>query len=77
MVAQSDGVTGEDRPTTWWLPGQVISETRSIVIPATAANDLAPSLAVGIYRLDTQERLLVTGSSGKPQGDTITIPLSR
>ncbi len=73
VVAQSDGVTGNTQPTTWWLAGQVISETRQIAIPLTAPANLSPAIAVGLYRLDTSARLPVTGSNGKLRGDTISI----
>jgi hypothetical protein len=76
VAAQSDGVTGNDRPTTWWFFGQVITETRSIAIPPTAPATLAQEVAIGLYRLDTNARLPIVDRSGKSLGDTIKLPIT-
>ncbi|MCO6449147.1 MAG: phospholipid carrier-dependent glycosyltransferase [Caldilineales bacterium] len=49
-------------PTNAWEPGQVVEDVRPLPIPA----DLSPglyTLAVGLYRLDTFERLSATGAT--------------
>jgi hypothetical protein len=57
LVTQSDGVpVGWSRPTTGWLPGEVVRETRRLSIP----DDLAAGvyeLRVGLYDPKTDERL--------------------
>jgi uncharacterized membrane protein len=70
VAAQDDGVTGDSQPATWWLPGQIISETRTVNIPAGANVD--PAIAIGLYQFETNARLPVTGN-GKPLGDTLRI----
>jgi hypothetical protein len=75
VVAQSDDVTGGAQPATWWLHGQVITETRTLAIPSSAPADLPSALTIGLYRLDTGARLPVA-RNGKPQGDTIRLLLS-
>jgi hypothetical protein len=73
VAAQSDGVTGDDQPSSWWFPAQVYTETRTITLPAVIPD--APSVSIGLYLLETQERLPVVGRDGKAQGDTVKISL--
>ncbi len=60
LVAQSDGVPADwTRRTTGWLPGEFVADARSLHLPP----DLAPgqyTLAAGLYRPDTGERLTTT-----------------
>jgi hypothetical protein len=57
IVAQSDGVAAAGaRPTPGWLPGEFVSETRALQLPA----DLPPgeyALLAGMYLPETGERL--------------------
>jgi hypothetical protein len=57
LAAQSDGVPANwTRPTTGWLPGEYVADSRSLHLPA----DLAPgtyTVWAGLYRADTGERL--------------------
>jgi hypothetical protein len=53
LVAQSDGPTGGGIPTSWWIPGQIVEESRQLVIPTAGSY----RLVAGIYRLDTLQRL--------------------
>jgi len=59
LVAQHDGVPDEGRrPTPFWQPGIVVSDTHSIVLPS----DLAPgeyTLSVGMYDWPGLQRLHV------------------
>ncbi len=63
LVAQSDGEPANwTRPTTGWLPGEVILDERVLDIPA----DTRPgehTLLCGLYDLATGERLTTTNSS--------------
>lgn len=73
VAAQDDGATGGAQPTTWWFPSQVITETRTISIPAAAPADLAPAVTIGLYRLDSGARLPVV-RAGQPQADALRLP---
>jgi len=73
VAAQDDGVTGGVQPATWWFPRQVITETRTIAVPATAPADVPATIWIGLYRVDSGARLPVT-RDGKPQGDAIRLP---
>jgi hypothetical protein len=57
IVAQSDGAPANGtRRTTGWLPGEYVSDSRTLTLPA----DLAPgayTLTAGLYRPDTGARL--------------------
>jgi len=77
LIAQDDGPTGNDYPTSWWISGQTVTETRIITIPQNLI--LAPDskALVGLYRLDTGVRLPVLGPDGRPQADGVSIPLSK
>jgi 4-amino-4-deoxy-L-arabinose transferase-like glycosyltransferase len=59
LVAQHDGVPDEGRrPTPFWQPGIVVSDTHSVVLPS----DLAPgeyTLSVGMYDWPGLQRLHV------------------
>ena len=58
LLAQSDGVPADrTRPTTGWLPGEFVSETRTLNLPA----DLQPgtyTLFAGMYLPATGDRLV-------------------
>lgn len=63
MVAQHDGPPRWGRyPTTVWRKGDVVPDEHTLVIPETAQGPF--SLAVGMYRADTMERLPVFSPSG-------------
>jgi hypothetical protein len=49
LIAQSDGVpAGWSRPTTGWLPGEYVTDTRALAIPPDApAGDY--TLSAGLY----------------------------
>ncbi|MBC7236968.1 MAG: glycosyltransferase family 39 protein [Chloroflexi bacterium] len=46
-------------PTTLWQPGQIIVDTYILPVPVTAMTPAELSLAVGLYRVETGERLRV------------------
>ncbi len=63
IVAQHDGPPRWSRyPTTVWQKGDVVPDDHTLVIPEAAQGPF--SLAVGMYRSDTLERLPVIGPSG-------------
>lgn len=69
IVAQADGVPANwERPTTGWLPGEVILDRHTLTLPdALPEGPLA--LRVGLYDPSTGERLQTA------DGDFVTIPL--
>lgn len=68
IVTQSDGPPAAgSRPTTGWLPGEVIHDAHTLAVPAGAApGDYR--LRVGLYDPATGERLPVT-AAGLPTAD--------
>jgi hypothetical protein len=69
VLAQGDGppVNGE-YPTSAWAPGQIIEDRRRIPIPE-GTDPRAVQIAVGLYSLDSGERLPATNSRGVRQPD--------
>jgi hypothetical protein len=57
LVAQSDGIPADwTRPTTGWLPGEYVSETRTLALPPDAPPG-SYSLYAGMYLPDSSVRL--------------------
>jgi len=57
MVAQSDGVpAGWTRPTTGWLPGEVVVDERVLALPAALPGGVY-TLSAGLYDPDSGQRL--------------------
>ena len=70
---QSDGVPGCGvSPTGSWSPGDEIVD-RHVISPAPEAPAGSYSLIVGLYRLDTGERLPVLDATGAPIGDSAAL----
>ena len=73
IVAQDDGFPASGLlPTSWWRPGDQIEEERVV----TLSEGLGPdwSIEVGLYRLDTLERLAVVDENGQPIADKVQYP---
>ena len=72
--AQSDRIPAAGtRPTTGWLPGEVICDTHTL----TVASDAPPGryvLEVGMYDPTSGERLRVLDERGTDTGDRILLP---
>ena len=63
LVTQHDGPPRMGLyPTSAWSPGEVVVDTHPVVIPQ--AYEGALQLTVGLYRLDSMERLPVTDAQG-------------
>jgi 4-amino-4-deoxy-L-arabinose transferase-like glycosyltransferase len=73
MWGQQDGTPAcALRPTSLWEPGQIVRDEYVIPIdPSTPAGDIP--LLVGMYHLDTAERLPAHGPGGAPAGDAIPL----
>jgi len=60
-------------PTSLWMAGEFITDTYEIDLPP----DIPPGayqIEVGMYLLETMERLQVLGDDGQPQGTSIVFP---
>jgi 4-amino-4-deoxy-L-arabinose transferase-like glycosyltransferase len=71
--AQADGQPQHGAyPTSFWDVGEIVTDSRTIVVPA----DLAPGgypLVAGMYLLETGERLPRLASDGSSQGDAVPL----
>jgi 4-amino-4-deoxy-L-arabinose transferase-like glycosyltransferase len=67
------------RPTTQWEPGRIVRDEHVIPVdPSTPVGEVP--LLVGMYRLDSYQRLTAWDADGEPVGDTIpltTVPVDR
>jgi len=63
LVAQQDNMPVRDQlPTSCWQPGEFVVDPYSIPLPASVQGPL--SIEIGLYRLDTAERLGLDDGSG-------------
>ena len=73
IVAQRDAVPRDGtRPTTSWLPGEVITDEYPLALPADLAAGTY-TLQVGMYNTLTQERLPMLDNQLAPAGDNIAL----
>jgi hypothetical protein len=74
VLAQKDGVPREGTyPTTQWQTGEVIADVYRFVIPPDIPPGRYP-LEVGMYRPETEKRLVVVDAKGQPlAGDRILL----
>jgi hypothetical protein len=64
LVAQSDGEpAGWSRPTTGWAVGEIVSDVRSVKIPADAAAG-DTTMRVGVYAPDGARLVTTEGDDG-------------
>jgi 4-amino-4-deoxy-L-arabinose transferase-like glycosyltransferase len=64
------------QPTSLWEPGRIVRDEHLIPVdPSTPAGDIP--LLVGMYSLETKERLPVQGPNGEPLGDMIHLETIR
>lgn len=72
ILAQQDNppVHG-GRPTTGWLPGEVLRDEYGFTLPATAG---AYRLCVGLYNPHNLQRLISYTPEGAPAGDYLCLP---
>ena len=68
--AQHDGTPGlRSSPTSSWLPGEFITDIHEIALPADMPTGVY-RLSVGLYALDSGERLRLTGADLVGEGDS-------
>jgi len=74
MMAQSDSYPAQGYyPTHLWRPGDVVADDHHLMASVNAGEGY--SLSVGLYMLQTMERLQVLDSSGAVMADAVTIVL--
>ncbi|MBN1218734.1 MAG: glycosyltransferase family 39 protein [Anaerolineae bacterium] len=73
LLAQSDAFPAAgQRPTTGWLPGEIITDPHALVLPADLpAGDYR--LITGLYNPTTGERLPILGENGEVVADAIFV----
>jgi hypothetical protein len=73
LITQSDSFPAAgQRPTTGWLPDEIITDTHTLLLPAEVpAGDYR--LIAGLYDPLTGERLPVLADNGEPASDAILI----
>ena len=80
IVAQRDRYPGQGTyPTSLWPAGTVIADSYALSLPSTVLTPNALGLAVGLYHLETGERLEMFDPQGVLAGDSlkfgrITVP---
>jgi hypothetical protein len=72
LAQQDQQPAGGARPTTGWLPGEVVRDSHTLHIPADTAPG-AYRLRLGLYDAASGERLPVSGP-GVPAGDHLFLP---
>jgi hypothetical protein len=75
MVAQADGAPARGgRPTSQWQVGDTVLDTHTVALPA----DLAPgryTLAFGMYRWPSLERLALRDGETQLEDDVVRVPI--
>jgi hypothetical protein len=73
LVAQHDSPPGNGRyPTSVWDQGEVVDDHHSMTLPS-GLPDGEYQIIVGLYSLESGERLPVLDSEGNPVGDSIPL----
>ncbi|TKJ31049.1 MAG: hypothetical protein CEE40_03075 [Chloroflexi bacterium B3_Chlor] len=76
MWAQADGLPANGMYPTWaWLKEEIV-EDEHLVLVGRAVPSETYHLAIGVYELETLQRLEVTNSEGTLMGDQILLPTS-
>ena len=70
------GVCGGPRPTTAWMPGEVVVDRRVIQVAPDAPPGDYP-LLVGLYDYETLERLEIIDEMGNPAGNRVELATVR
>jgi len=73
LIAQDDAQPARGYyPTSQWRPGDRVVDEHLVELPRPVGPDQA-RIVVGLYRLDTLERLVVVDHTGRPVGDSVTL----
>jgi len=74
LVAQDDSLPARGYyPTSRWRPGDIIGDEHLLDLPAPY-DPARYQLVVGLYRLETMQRLRVLDEDGVPRDDRVVIP---
>ena len=69
MIIQADAPpTNNAYPTSWWSPGEVIADPHRLPIDSNTAK-----VHLGLYHLDSGQRLPITASTLPTQDDSLEI----
>ena len=72
IVGQGDSYPGRGLfPTTVWKPSDAIADTYIVPVSPTTFSPTRARLEVGLYRVETGERLLVRDRAGRELGDNV------
>lgn len=72
IIGQRDMYPGQGNyATTLWATGDTIADTYSVPVSRAALTPGEAELEVGLYRLETGERLPVKDAQGAPRGDSL------
>jgi len=73
-LAQADRQPLDGRfPTSYWLPGQVVTDVVHLTPSLSHENEDALTLGVGMYTWPALDRLPVTDANGVPQPDNVIL----
>ena len=74
MVSQRDMYPGQGAfPTSLWQPGERIADTYILPIPPTTMTPSELYLAIGLYRVESGDRLVVADADGHAGGDHVRL----
>ena len=73
IVVQQDAMpVANTRPTTGWLPGEVVVDRYALALPPALPSGTY-GLEVGLYEAGRGVRLPVSDSAGQPLGDALSL----
>lgn len=74
IIGQRDMYPGQGTyPTSMWAPGDAIADTYVVAVSPTALTPTEAEVEVGLYRLDTGERLFLTGAEAVSPRDSLRL----
>lgn len=74
IIGQRDMYPGQGTyPTTLWAPGDAIADTYVVPVSPTTLTPTEAEIEVGLYRLDTGERLFVQDAGDAPPRDSLRL----
>jgi len=72
IIGQRDMYPGQGNyPTSLWSPGDIVRDTYVVPISSVAMTPSEAQIEVGLYRMDTGERLQALDSTGARLGDSL------
>ena len=75
FIAQQDRQPADGtNPTSLWDDGEIVIDKYIFSLPTNTP--IAQKIIIGMYRINTNERLAITDANGNPLGDHIELPLT-